>query len=137
MLSFAGLLFADAAITNDSYRAVATHRVEVTGTDPYCFVVPYRGGAGGRTFYTRFCRASYRYGADTFVEVTPTTWPLTYEVDSKDPSIRMDKARFDNGPVNVVGDQVGAILLLFGAALVTVIHQIHFRRTRARRRGLD
>lgn len=133
MLSFSGLLFADALTTNSAYRAIAAHRVSVSGTGPSCFLVPYRSGVGGGTFYARYCRATYAYGGRTFTAVTPTTWPLVFEVDSKDPSIRMDKVLYEHGPANVAGDIVGAILLLLGAATITAVHQLHHRRWRRER----
>jgi hypothetical protein len=129
LLGFAGLFLADAAQANQTYDALALHRVEVQGQVVGCFDVQ----AGRLTGYgEQSCRVVYQYKGYQFSAQVGSGQSRSFYVDPLDTSDRMNAGTFANGPTEITGDIVIAVLLLTGAALVTALHQIHLYRRRRR-----
>ena len=120
-LGFAAAFLGDALMVNQTYDAVAAHRVEVTAQTTGCFYV--RRGPST-------CDVTYSFAGHGFIAVIPATSSKQFYVDSVNTRYRMNASTFAHGPVEITGDIVIAVLLVLGAAAVTVAHQLHLRRRR-------
>jgi hypothetical protein len=130
-LSLAGAFLADAALTNGTYDALASHRVAVSGHLLGCGYTTRRGTSNA-------CRFTYNYQGLSFSFVLPSGEQSTAYVDPANPSIRMPEVNFQGGPTTIVGDLVFASCLIAGAILVAVLHAVHRRRrTRTTRRHVE
>jgi hypothetical protein len=127
-LGFAAAFLGDALMVNRAYDAVAAHRVEVTAQTTECLY----GRRGVNT-----CDVTYSFAGHDFTAVIPAAWPKQFYVDSLNTRYRMDASTFGRGPVEITGDIVVAVLLVLGALMVTVIHQLHIHRRRRMRRQVD
>jgi hypothetical protein len=128
-LGFAAAFFADAANTSHIQDALNAHRVSVTAKTAGCFMV-YTGRFNNGT---QVCHVSYRYRGESFGAVIPYNQSRTFYVDPLDPALHMNKLVYDSGSTEQTGDVIFGALLLFGAALVTAVHQLHMHRRRKRR----
>lgn len=129
LVGFAAAFLADAAMTNDTYDALAAHHVAVTAQTIKCFYRP-RPSRGSSVGPPNLCQVRYSVKGHTFYAAIAATAPKVFYVDPSDPGHRMNQLAFAKGPLEVTGDIVIAILLLSGAAAVTTVHQIHLRRRR-------
>jgi hypothetical protein len=120
-LGFAVAFLVDALTVNQTYNAVAAHRVEVTAQTTGCFSV--RRGPST-------CSVTYSFAGHDFTAVIPATSSKQFYVDSLNTRYRMNASSFAHGPVEITGDIVIAVLLVLGAVAITVAHQLHLRRRR-------
>lgn len=134
-LAFAAAFLVDSALTNRAYDDLAAHRIAVTSRLVGCiYLGPSR--TSGASF-GEICRVVYHYRDQDFSAVINIAQPKIFYIDPLDTSVRMNKATFDNGPTESTGDIVFAVLLLLGAVLVTLIHQVHLRQQRTKQRSLS
>ena len=130
-LGFAVAFLVDAAETNNTYDALAGHRVAVHGHSVGCFVI-----TTGRyqTNTTQICRVDYRYAGRTFTAVIPYGETTTFFVDPRNLSYRMNEANFEDGPAATTGDLAFASVALLGALAVTAVHLGHLHQRRLHQR---
>ena len=129
-LGFAAAFLVDASQTNRTYDALSAHRVTVSAHTLGCAFVGRVGSSGSYTGHV--CRVGYSYQGQQFTAYIPYGQDETFYVDPVDTSLRMSKTSFDKGPEETTGDIVIAALLLSGAVIVTVLHQVHMRRSARR-----
>jgi hypothetical protein len=129
-LGFAVAFLVDAAETNRTYDALASHRVAVHGHSVGCVLI-----VTGRfaTNNAQICRVDYSYSGQDFTAVIPYGETTTFLVDPLNTSYRMNEANFEKGPTTTVGDLVFASVAVFGALAVTAVHLEHLREMRSRR----
>jgi hypothetical protein len=131
-LAFASLFLVDCLQTSASYDALAANRVPVLAHRVACY------GPSVNHFQGYFvnCLVAYRYRGQQFHAWSNKNWGLTYYVDPRNTAFRMSKVTYDNATTNINSDVVFSVLLFLGAALVTVVHQLHLYRRRQRHRLL-
>jgi hypothetical protein len=64
------------------------------------------------------------------------SWGFAFYVDPKNTAYRMNTNTFAAATGNLNADSIIAALLLVGATLVTLVHQVHLYRARQRKRLL-
>jgi hypothetical protein len=126
-LVFAGLFLADTLQTSANYDALSAHRVPVEAHRMICFGLSATKVSAG---YFINCFVTYQFRDQHFHAVIGYNWSLTFYVDPDNTTIRMAKTTYDNATVNINTDIAFAVLLLLGAALVTILHQLHLHRRR-------
>jgi hypothetical protein len=127
-LVFAGLFLADTLQTSTTYDALTAHRVQVRAHLVSCSV---RGPNYSSTYYNP-CFVTYRYREQRFHAWIGYSFGLTFYVDPDNTAFRMNKTTYDNATVNIDTDIAFTVLLLLGAAFVTIAHQLHLYRRRQR-----
>ncbi len=132
-LGFAIAFIVDAAETNSAYDAISSDHVVVHGHSLGC--ATFATGTL-RSYRTTLCRVDYRYADQTFSSVIPYGETMTFYIDPRDTSYRMDQVTFDKGPEATAGDLAFASVAGFGALAVTVVHLEHLRVQRLARRGI-
>jgi len=125
-LGFAAAFLVDARQTNRTYDALSAHRVAVAAHMLGCAFVGRVGSSGSYTGHV--CRVGYSYRGQPFTAYIPYGQNETFYLDPLDTSLRMSKVSFEKGPEETTGDIVIATLLLSGAFVVAVLHQLHIRR---------
>ncbi len=130
-LGFALAFLVDAARTNTTYDALSSHRVAVQAQVTGCFTV-----VTGRmsTYSARLCRVRYQYAGTVFTAYVPNGETMTFYVDPRNTSYRMNAVNFEKGPEATIGDEVFAAVCGFGALAVTLVHVEHLRARRAARK---
>jgi hypothetical protein len=125
-LGFAAAFLVDAGQTNRTYDALSAHRVAVAAHTLGCAFVGSVGRSGNYSGHV--CQVGFSYRDQQFTAYIPYGQNETFYVDPLDSSVRMSEVSFDKGPEETTGDIVIAALLVAGAVMVTVLHQIHIRR---------
>jgi len=127
-LGFGIAFLIDAARTNTTYDALASHRVAVQAHATGCFTV-----VTGRmsSFSTRLCRVRYEYAGKAFADYVPLGQTMTFYVDPLDTAYRMNQVNFEKGPEATFGDLAFASVCGFGALAVTAVHLEHLRVRRS------
>jgi hypothetical protein len=131
MLGFATAFIVDAADTNRTYDALATHRVQLPGHVLGCSLFRSSRGASNR-----LCRIGYDFRGYSFTEVIGSNLSDAAYVDPGNPALHMSKVDFDGGPEERTVDLTFAGLLFAGAFGVGILHELHRRRRRIRLRSL-
>jgi len=129
-LGFAAAFLVDASQTNRTYDALSAHRVTAPAHTIGCAFVGTVGRSGNYSGHV--CQVGYSYRGQQFTAYIPYGQDETFYVDPIDTSLRMSKVSFDKGPEETTGDMVIAAWLLSGAVIVTVLHQLHIRRSARR-----
>lgn len=121
-------LLVDALQTNRTYDTLAAHHVVVTGHAVAC--VSGGGSSRGSEASTRLsCQVDYREDGRVFTQMVASQATYRFVVDPQDPAIRMLAGPFANGPTEVVGDIVLALVFVGLAVAVIVVHEVHrYRR---------
>jgi hypothetical protein len=131
-LGFAIAFLVDAARTNSTYDALASHRVAVHGHVIGCVTIAL---GRNRSNVSEICRVNYRYSGQTFTAVIPYGETTTFFVDPENTSYRMNQVNFEKGPQAINGDLVFASVLIFSAVAVTMVHLERLRDKRVQRSG--
>lgn len=128
-VGFAVAFLLDAHWAETAYSALAAHHVRVPAQTARCgqFLTSTRPNT-----YKHACLVTYSFQGKKYSDVMPYNQPRAFYIDPLNPSDRMSVGNFAHGPTGRTADIVFASLLLSGAVLVTIVHQMHLRRRRQR-----
>jgi hypothetical protein len=132
-LAFAGLFLFDRHEVNRTYSSLVAHRTYVRGHVVECFYVTGHNHLAG---YVDPCFVRYVFEGQQFDAWVDKSWGFAFYVDPQDTAYRMNTNTFAVATGNLNADSIFAALLLVGATLVTVVHQVHLYRARQRKRLL-
>jgi hypothetical protein len=132
-LALAGLFLFDRYEVNRTYSSLVAHRTFVRGHVVGCYYVTGHNHLAG---YVDPCFVRYVFEGQQFHAWVDKSWGFSFYVDPQDTAYRMNTNTFAVATGNLNADSVIAALLLAGATLVTVVHQVHLYRSRQRKRLL-